>query len=129
MATKTRPPKSSSRCTTARRKVLNPMLRHLSIQRRSPEPKIAGGAAQVTRVLRDRLANRARFEVFEIQVRGVARRRLVLEKQIVDAERLAFRHDHGALDGVDELADVSRPVVLLQSRNRVGRDREPSLAV
>src|SRR5688572_30537473 len=93
IATKTKALKSSSRCTTAARKVLNPMLRHLSIQRRSAEPKLTSRAAQVAFVLRDRLANGACFEALEIEIRRVLRRRLVLEEEIVDAERIVLRHD------------------------------------
>src|SRR5688500_8210017 len=98
----------------AARNVLNPMLRHLSIERRSAEPELTGGPAQVPFVLRDRLPDRARFEALEIEIRGVVRCRLLLEQEIVDAERLALRHDDGALDGVHELADVPRPLVLLE---------------
>src|SRR5687768_15845437 len=83
IATKTKALKSSRRCTTAARKVLNPMLRHLPIQRRSAKPELAGGPAQVTFVLRDCLANRARFEVLEIEIRGVVRCRLLLQKEVV----------------------------------------------
>src|SRR5687767_8629713 len=129
IATKTKALKSSSRCTMAARKVLNPMLRHLSIERRSAEPELTGGSAQVAFVLRDRLANGACFEVLEVEIRGVGRCRLLLEEEIVGAERLAFRHDDGALDGVHELADVARPVVLLQLESGIGRDRKPGFAV
>src|SRR5690606_26833456 len=45
-----------------------------------------------------------------------------------EAQHLAPRQDHGALDDVLQLADIPRPVVALQQRGLLPRERERRVA-
>ena len=48
------------------------------------------------------------------------------EREVVERELVAFGQEHGAFDGVPQLANVPRPGIRLQPRHRVRRDaRDP----
>src|SRR5690348_7113143 len=104
------------------------VLTNLSIQRLRRDPEHLGGLALMPLRLQQHRLDVAPLELFECELasdhrrRGAGRRRQI-ERQVLSTYDSASREEYRALDDVAQLADVARPLVFLQQREGIGRER------
>ena len=96
-----------------------------SIQGAAAQSQRLGGLADVAIVTGERLLDQETFDLFEAHVLdsgdGILRR---AQSEIARAHELVLCHQHGALDGMIELAHIARPrVIEQQSASRPARSR------
>src|SRR5258708_14734506 len=107
--------------------MLHIVLLQFAIESRLADPQHACGSKFVAARFAQRAQNRASFQLFERQqflflLRAFARRIVQARRQISHVNDRAGAQRHGALDGVLQFADVSRPVVGHQPAHGVFRD-------
>src|SRR5439155_16495244 len=104
------------------------VLANLAIQRLRRDAQYLGGFALMPLALEQDGFDVAALQLLECQLsaderRWRARRGGQVERKILRANHAATCEKNGALDDVPELADVAGPLILLQQRARVRRQR------
>lgn len=99
-----------------------------TIERASAQAERTGGAADVSFVPDERFSDQQRFDILETHLVDLLLGRS-LQPEVAAADGLTWRHQHGALDDMLELADIAWPRMIEQRLQRPGIEAGDVLSI
>src|SRR5581483_11273494 len=106
-----------------------PVLLEPPVERAARQPERRRGVADVAAIAVERLLDQVLLDLLEGHLLEPARRRGAVEAEVERRDARAARQQHGALDGVVELAHVARPRMAFHGAQRGGVEAGDVLAI